>query len=138
MVVLQSAAIKLYINNSLYKEVQQISYVIDYGESSIYGIDSPHPQEITSTRTSVRGSISGIRLKYSGGIQAYNARPLITDILSSPYVSIRIQDRASGEDLIFIPQAKVNRQTTQIPLKGVVKVSFDFEGIIPFEPLDRS
>jgi hypothetical protein len=137
-VVLSGAAIKLYINNKPYNEVQQISYVLDYGEYSIYGIDSPHPQELAPTKSSIQGSITGVRIKHSGGIQAVDARPLIKDILAAPYISIRIHDRSSKEDLIFIQSAKITNQKVAIGAKGTVKLSFDFIGMLGFEPLDRA
>lgn len=137
-VVLQGAAVKIYINNKLYKEADQVSYNIDYGAGEIYGIDSPFPQEIAPGRVSVQGAINGIKIKYSGGLQAYEALPPIADILSSPYISIRIQDRASTEDLLFIPSAMITAQSVQIPARGIYRLSFNFKGLVPFEPLDRS
>lgn len=137
-IVLTGPCVKLYINNNLYKEVQQVSYSIDYGEYEIYGIDSPFPQEIAPGRTVVRGSISGIRIKNSGGIQAYDARPLIRDLLSAPYISIRLNDRASNEDILFIQSAKITNQKMSVGVRGTVKLSFDFSGLIPYEPLDRA
>jgi hypothetical protein len=136
--VLSGACLKLYLNNKLYKEVQEVSYVLDYDEQAIRGIDSPYPQEIAPGRASCAGSVRGIRIKYSGGIQAYNVRPLIKDILSSPYISIRIQDRSTKEDILFIPNAKIKRQAVQGTVKGIVRISFDFEGLVGFEPLDRA
>lgn len=135
--VLTGACIKLYLNNKIYKEVQQIAWTIDYGESEIYGIDSHLPQEIAPGRTSIRGTITGIRIKYSGGIQAYDAKSLIKDILAAPYISIRINDRASKEDILFIQSAKVTNQKMSIA-KGTAKLSFDFSGLIPYEALDRA
>lgn len=108
------AHIKIYINGNLYRESQQVSWTIDYGESEIYGIDSVHPQEIAPGRQSCQGRISGIRTLMSGGLQGSGARGLVGDILSSPYVSIRIQDRRSGEDLLFLPQAKVSQQQVEV------------------------
>ena len=137
-IVLTGAHIKLYINNKLYKQVQSLNFSVDYGETEIYGIDSPYPQEIASTRVTVRGSIQGIRIKNSGGIQAGNLRPLFTDIAASPYISIRIQNRQSSEDIVFIPQAKVTRETHTATVKSTYKLSFDFVGAIPFFALDRS
>ena len=137
-ITLTGACVRLYINGKPYKEVQNIAYTLDYGEYAIYGIDSPYPQEIATGRASCAGSISGIRVRYSGGIQASNARPAFVDILSSPYISIRIMDRSTGEDLLFIPNAKIGKQSYSIPAKGTVKLSFDFQGLIGMEPLDRA
>jgi hypothetical protein len=136
--VLTGAAIKLYINNTVYKEVQSINLSVDYGETAIYGIDSPYPQEIASTKVDVRGSVSGIRVKYSGGLQAKNLRPSFTDIAASPYISIRIQDRSTGEDIVFIPNAKVTRESHVMSTRATYKLSFDFVGQIPLFALDRA
>lgn len=136
--ILTGAHIKIYINNKPYKEVQSFSLDVDYGEQEIYGIDSPWPQEIASNRVTVRGSISGLRVKYSGGIQASNARPLFTEIAASPYISIRVTDRQSGEDIVYIPMAKVTREKHTAAVKGTYKLSFDFSGAIPFFALDRA
>lgn len=136
-VVLLGALVRIYINNRIYNEAQSVSYTIDYGETEIYGIDTPFPQEIHSTRAMVAGSISGIRIRNSGGIQSFNARPSILDIVKAEYVSIRIQDRSTGEDLLFVPEAKITKQTLQAQAKGVVRLNFDFKGLVAFEPADR-
>lgn len=136
--ILAGAHIKLYVNNKVYKEVQSISLDVDYGETEIYGIDSAYPQEIATTRIVVRGSVRGIRQKYSGGLQASNLRPLFTDLAASPYISIRIQDRSTGEDIVFIPNCKVTRENHQIQAKGIYRLNFDFVGQIPQFALDRS
>lgn len=136
-VVITGPLIRVYINNRLFKEAQSVSYVLDTGETEVYGIDSPFPQEITSTRSVVSGSVSAIKLKLSGGLQAYNARPLVTDIMKSEYISIRIQDRSTGEDILFVPNAKIGNQSFQVSTKGTAKISFNFKGLVAFEPLDR-
>lgn len=136
--VLTGANIVLYVNNIKYKTVQSISLNVDYGESSIYGIDAAYPQEIASTKVIVSGSVQGIRLKLSGGLQAVNLRPLFKDLAAAPYVSIRIQSRADGEDIIFIQNAKVTRETHQMSTKSTYKLNFDFIGQIPLWALDRS
>lgn len=137
-ILLSGAHIKLYVNNKVYKEVQSVSFSVDYGENEIYGIDAPYAQEIASTKITVRGTVNGLRVKYSGGIQAMNLRSLFLDTAASPYVSIRIQDRSSGEDIVFIPKCKVSRESHQIATKSTYKLSFDFVGQIPQFALDRS
>lgn len=136
--VLTGAHIKLYINNKAYKEVQSVNLVVDYGETEIYGIDAAYPQEIAPTKVSVRGSVQGIRIKHSGGLQGANLRPLFTDIAASPYISLRIQDRQSGEDILFIPNAKVTRESHSAVVKSTYKLNFDFIGQIPLFALDRA
>jgi hypothetical protein len=136
--VLTGAHIKMYINNKVYKVAQSVSIDIDYGETEIRGIDAPYAQEIASNIISVKGKVNGLRLKMSGGIQAHNLRPLFTDSAAAPYISIRIQDRQSGEDIIFIPQAKVVRESHQVGTKQTYKLNFEFTGIVPLMALDRA
>lgn len=137
-ITLTGAHIKLYINNQVYKVVQSITLTIDYGEQEIYGIDAAHAQEIAPTRLSVRGSVQGLRVKYSGGLQAQNMRPLFVDLLASPYISIRIQDRSTSEDILFIPQAKVSSESHSAATKSTYKMNFNFVGQVPLMALDRS
>lgn len=137
-ILLTGANIKFYVNNTLYKVVQSVSLNVDYGETEIYGIDAAYPQEIAPGRVTVRGNVNGLRIKYSGGLQAANLRPIFTDIAASPYISIRIQDRYSGEDILFIPNAKVSSESHSIEAKRTYKLNFSFVGQIPLFALDRT
>jgi hypothetical protein len=131
------AHIKIYINGVAYQEAQSLSFNIDYGEEPIYGIDSVFPQEIKTTRISVEGRIEGLRIANSAGLQGYQIRPGIRQSVFAAYISIRAQDRRTGEDIIFIPFAKVKNESTQVSAKGVMKTSFSFSGLQPLQPLDR-
>ena len=131
------AHVKLYINGKVYNEVQQLQYTIDYGEEPIYGIDSVFPQEIKITRVSIQGSVSGVRTAQSNGLQGYDIRPKIFDSIFAPYISIRISDRRTGEDIIFIPNARITNEKLDVSAKGVAKMNFSFIGLQPQQPLDR-
>ena len=128
--------IKVWLNGNIFSEIESISWNINYTEEPIYGIDSPHPQEIASNRVSVTGSVNGIRIKYSKGLQGKNAITPIIDLLKAPYISIRIEDRSTGETLLFIPEAKISDQAVQVPARGIVRTSFNFKGMVPYESLD--
>lgn len=136
--VLTGAHINVYINNKLYRVAQSVSFDIDYGETEIYGIDGAYPQEIASTKITVKGRMTIIRVKNAGGIQADNMRPFYTDTASSAYISIRISDRQSGEDILFVPQAKISRESHSIATKSTYKVTLEWTGIIPLTPIDRA
>lgn len=137
-VILAGAHIKLYINNQVYKVVQSVTITVDYGEQEIYGIDAAHAQEIAPTKLSIKGSVQGLRIKNSGGLQAAKIRPLFVDLMASPYISIRIQDRSTGEDILYIPQAKVSSESHVAATKSTYKMSFNFAGQVPYFALDRS
>lgn len=135
-VVLKGAEVKMYVGGKLFSEVQSIQYTIDYGETEIYGIDSQFPQEIAPGRVSVQGSVQGLVIKMVGGLQAYDLRTKINEILHGPYVSLRLKDRYSDSDIFWLPQMKVINEQISIPAKGLVRISFQFKGIIPYNPLD--
>jgi hypothetical protein len=138
LLTLTGADIKVYINNRVYPFIQQISLNVDYGETENYGIDATYAQEIAPTKISVRGNVSGLRVKMSGGLQAMTIRPLFVDLASGAYISIRIQDRATSEDILFIPNAKVTRENHTVGVKQIYKLNFDFVGQVPLFALDRS
>ncbi len=137
-VTLVGAQIEIFWNNLIYKEVADISFTVDYGEEEIYGVDSQYAQEIAGGKITVSGQVNGFRLKLSNGLQAKNLRSLFSDVTASPYVSLRVSDRSTSEDLIFIPMCKISSETYSIPNRGTVKLNFSFKGIVPFFPLDRS
>lgn len=134
---ISGAHIKVYINGVVYNESQQLDYNTDYGEEPIYGIDSIFPQEIKVTRVSITGTITGLRLANSNGLQGANIRPGIRSSYFAPYISIRITDRRTGEDILFVPYAKVMNEKTNVSAKGIMKTSFSFTGLQPQQPLDR-
>jgi hypothetical protein len=56
----------------------------------------------------------------------------------APYISIRISDRKTGEDILFVPYARVTNERTSINAKGIMQTSFSFTGLQGQQPLDRS
>jgi hypothetical protein len=135
--VLRGADIFIYLNNKLYGPAQSVSYTIDSQDAEIYGVDAFYPQEISPVRGSVSGSISGLRVRNSGGLVALGLRPRADSPLSGTYVSIRIRDRSTGEDILFIQQAKITNEQNQVATKGTWKLSFSFKGIVAIQASDR-
>lgn len=135
---LNGANIIVYINNVIYNVAQSVSFTIDYGVSAQFGIDSPYAQELAPGKVSVSGSIQGLRIKNSGGLQGKNMRPLFTDIAASPYISIRIQDRQSKEDIFFCQTAMVTKESHVAAAKGGYKMNIEWTGLQPLMALDRA
>jgi hypothetical protein len=46
-------------------------------------------------------------------------------------------DRRTGEDIMFIPFAKITNEKTSVSAKGNMKVSFNFSGLQPQQQQDR-
>ena len=135
---ISGAQILVFLNEKKFTTTQAVNFSIDYGETPIFGIDSPFAQEIATTKVTVSGNLNGLRLRNSGGIQALNGRSLITDLISSPYVSIRIQDRVSQEDILFVPRCKIGNESHSVAAKGIYHLNVSFIGIIPLLALDRA
>lgn len=138
-IIVSSALVRMYVNNRIYPVTQSISVSIDTGEYSIYGINSPYPQEIAGGgQNMVKGSATIVRTRNSGGVQAVNLRPLFSDLAASNYVSLRLEDRSTGETLWSVPKAKITSVKETAQAKGIYHISFDFVGQIMFWPLDLS
>ena len=134
--IVKGADVKIFISGNQYKEAQSITWTVDCGDSEIFGIDSQFAQEIAPTRVTVQGSVSGVLLKLSGGLQGHEIRTKINEVLHGAYTSLRVKDRSVDRDLLWLPQMKVTSETYQITSKSTVRVSFNFKGIIPYFPLD--
>jgi hypothetical protein len=131
-----AANIRVFINGIVMPNISSLQYSISNGEEEIFGIDSQNAQEISSTKSTVNGTISGIRIKSSGGLQSRKMVPLLGEVLEGNYFSIRIEDSSSGFNILFVPYAKVSREDTQIQAKGTVKFSLNFVGILARQELD--
>lgn len=137
--VVAGGSCRLYVNNRIYSVTQEVTMNQQTGEYEIYGINSPYPQEIAGGgQISVKGSVRGVRVKQSGGVQGSNLRPLFSDAAASNYVALRLDDRATGETYWSIPKAKVFNVQETVATKGIYHVSFEFSGIILYWPLDLS
>lgn len=137
--VIPGGRCRLYLNNTIYSVTQSVTFEMETGEYEIRGIDSPFPQEIAGGGPiSCKGTVSGVRLKNGGSVQAQNGRPLFSDSMASPYISIRLEDRGTGETIFSITNAKISNLRDSVSAKGTYKASFSFIGQIGYLPLDLS
>ncbi len=138
-IIVSSALVRLYCNNKIYPVTQSVSISQDSGEYSIYGINSPYPQEIAGGgQNMVKGSFTIVRTRNSGGVQAVNLRPLFSDIAASNYVSLRLEDRSTSETLWSVQKAKITSVKETAQAKGIYHISCEFIGQIMYWPLDLS
>lgn len=137
--VVTAAKCRLYVNNKIYPVAQEVSVTEDTGEYAIYGINSPFAQELAGGgQYSVKGSAKIVKTRNSGGIQGVNLRPLFGDMAASNYVSLRLEDRQSGETIWSIPKAKIFNVSQTVAAKGIYHISFQFMGQILMGALDLS
>jgi len=136
-VTISGAQIKIYINGKSYGPAQSIQFTLDTGDTETYGIDSPFPQEIAPVRSACMGQVSGLRIGGAGGLQAKGIRDQLKKMLGGSYVTLRVVHRATGEDILYVPQARIPSENHSVAIKGTYKVSFAFRGVAGYQPLDR-
>lgn len=137
-VTLTGARINLYINETLYKEVDSLTFTIERAIDEIPQIDSPYLAELAPNSVRVRGTINGMRLYLSGDLQGKNMIPLFNQFAEGSYIGIRIEERSSKEQIFSCFNTMISNITHTIPAKGIYRLSFNFQGIIPLFALDRS
>ncbi len=137
-VVIVGSKINLYVNNTLYKECDSVTFTIDTDIDEIMGIDSMYSQELAPNKVKVSGQVRGMRLKLSGGLQAKNIKPLWTDVAQGAYISIRIEDRQTQEQIFSCFNAMCTSESHSIPAKGIYRLDFSWVGMVPLMALDRS
>lgn len=130
------SAVKVKIDGKTLPSITSMSWQIDYGEKAIYGIDSEFPQEIATTKHTIRGTVQNVRVRFSKGLQGIDAVPTITNFLTGKYHEMRVIDRQTNKELLVVEGMKVANQNYNIPTKGVVTFSFSFIGIAGKEELD--
>ena len=137
-VVIPGSSVKVKINGKTLPSIQSMSWVIDYGEKAIYGIDSEFPQEIATTKQTIKGTVQNVRIRFSKGLQGINAVPTIQNFLTGQYHEMRVIARQTNKVLLVVEGMKVTKQSYDVPTKGVVTFSFSFIGIAAREEFDES
>lgn len=134
-VTLRGADVKLLINGKPFP-CQAITYTIDFGETEIRGIDSFFAQELVPTKISVKGTINGIKIKGTGGIQGFTLRSRISEVSYAPYIQLHLKDRHTDSDILIIQQCKVTSETLTVQTKTTAKLTCSFIGILPLSEMD--
>jgi hypothetical protein len=134
---LSSAVVRVYLNGRILNTLTSISWSINYGMELKYGIDTPWPQEIADGRASVSVRISAVATHFDGGIMAKNnARALVSDLLQSPYSSLRVENRVNGDTLLYLVNCRCSNESVDAVVKQTVKYSFELLGTYPANGVD--
>lgn len=137
-ITIPGAAVKIKINGQTLPSIQSMSWQIDYGEKPIYGIDSEFPQEIATTRQTIRGTVQNVRLRFSKGLQGVDLVPTLFNFLTGKYHEMRVIDRQTNKVLVVVEGMKISNQSYSVPTKGIVTFSFNFIGIAAREEIDET
>ena len=125
----QSASLKILINNRTFGVVTAIEWANDGGRRPIFGLDKITPFELAPGTNSIRGRIDCIATRNDGGLEGRGISTSSSNIMLEKYISIAIVDRVTNKIVFKCDQAAVNSQTWRATARGLYTGSFTFEGI---------
>lgn len=128
--VVVSARVVCYINGKAYAQVSDFQFNSSTPHKAIYGIDSATPYELAPTQTKVSGQIGLYRIESDGGAEGAGIVPPQAYIQKGKYFTIMLVDRLTDSTLFRADQCVANGQNWNIPNKGIVTGSLQFEGMI--------
>lgn len=129
--VMVGACVKLLVNGKVIGVGTSVSIQRDQGVKAIYGIDSATAQEIAVTGPyTVRGQISGLRTRSSGGfdgLQIVNSSTL-SDYFNQKYCTLELIDRKTNITFAKVNKVIFNADSLQVSVKQVVTINASFIG----------
>lgn len=135
------AGIKLIINGSVVGFATGLQFTRTTNTKYIYGIDSPVPQEIAKTTYSVQGSLTGFRLRDSGGLDGYGImnESTIAAFFNFKYATIEVVDRLTNKTMLTIQKVVFDNDSWNIQTKQIITFNANFKGtFIQTEVSDQS
>lgn len=127
--VLSTAEILCYINGRLYGQVSSFGFRSITQRRAIHGIDVLDPQELAPGPTKISGSLHVYRTIGDGGAEGAGMTTDFGDLPAEQYFSIVLIDRALGTTVFRADNCSVMSQTWDIPKKGIVTGSIEFDAL---------
>ena len=129
--IMAGAAVRLLVNGKIIGVGTSVQISREQGIKPIYGVDVVTPQELATTGPyTVRGSITGLRTRSSGGfdgLQVVNASTL-GDYFNQKYCTLELVDRKTNTVFAKVDRVLFNSDTIQVSAKTVVTISATFVG----------
>lgn len=123
--------IRLVINGSVIGFATGINFVRSTNSQERYAIDSPVPQEIVLTTYSVRGTLTGLRIRGSGGLDGTGIMDVsdISRYFNFKYGTIEAVDRLSNKTIYTIQKVVFDSDNWNIQSRAPITFSAQFKGI---------
>lgn len=116
------------INEQLTVYALSVQWNVTTEYKPIQGIDNPLPEELAPSNIAVDVSCSTLRVpKYSASV--LGIQPTITNFMTQGYCSITIQDRATGETILYVPRAMMVRRSGAVSTRQLSGETWIFRGI---------
>lgn len=129
-VIQTGPGVKLLINGIVVGFATGINFTRSINTKELYGIDSPLPQEIVATTYSVRGTLTGLRIRDSGGLDGYGIMDIsdISRYFNFKYSTIEVVDRATSKTIYTIQKCVFDSDTWNIQARAPITFSASFKG----------
>lgn len=129
-VIQTGPGVKLSINGIICGFATGIQYQRSIATKEIYVIDTPLPQEIMPTTYSVRGTLTGLRIRDSGGLDGYGIMDLsdLGKYFDLKYATIEVVDRATNKTIATIQKVLFDTDSWNISARAPISFSATFKG----------
>lgn len=128
--VIVAARAVVYINGKLYSKVTGFRWNSSTPLRAIHGIDNPVAYELAPTVARMTGTMALIRTSGDGGLEGPGITAQFADIPRQKYFTLLLLDRATDTVLFRADQCMVSGQSWDLPVKGLMTGTLDFEGIV--------
>ena len=128
--VLTGSGVKILINSKVIGFATGITITRTQNTKYIYEIDNPYPVEIMPTTYTVTGTMTGIRIRNSGGLDGPGVMTLSNtqDIFFQKYCVIEVIDRQTGKINYSIQNVMFDQDSWSITSKNVITFNANFKG----------
>lgn len=125
------AGVRLIINGVIIGFATGINFTRSTSAKFIYEIDNPYPKEIAKTAYSVQGTLTGLRIRDSGGLDGVGImdESNANAYFNSKYCVLEIVDRVTNKNMFTIQKVLFDQDSWSIQAKQLVSFSASFKGM---------
>lgn len=125
------AGVLIKINKAVIGFATGINYTRSQNNKVIYEVDSPFPAEIMPTRYICSGTLTGFRLRNSGGVDGQGILDLsnVQNYFTQKYVTLEIIDRLTNLPIFFVNRCLFDNDSWRVDAKSLLTFSVNFTGI---------
>jgi hypothetical protein len=118
----------LTINGNLIVYALSVNWSISTEYKPIQGVDTVLPDELAPGSMSVTVTCSMLRVPGSSA-SVMGIEPTIANFLTQGYSSIQIQDRGTGQVILYVPRAMLVKRTGAVAARQLSSEQWTFVGL---------
>ena len=128
-VIENGSGVVLKINRMVVGFATGMSFNRSTNSKVIYGIDSPIPQEIMPTTYSIQGTLTGLRLVNSGGLDGSGIMDVsnVSKFFNFKYATIEVVNRLTGNTIYTFQKVVFDNDSWSIQARSLITFSANFK-----------